>query len=176
MKVITLLFSFLLVFTLSADEITKLDNQMNPAQKEQTINMEKQIMAACCFGGPLHSHNRNDYTEEERLEIRQLVLQGQSDNQILDYFRHKIDPRTGMPYGNRILAAPKSDEFVGQVSYWMVVVFAVIGAAVLWFTLKILLGSRVNAARLPRVPTAKDEGNRKILAKVEKELKALDKD
>ena len=172
MKVITFLLSFLVVGLLLADEIADLDNQMNATQKAQAIDMEKQVMAACCFGGTLHDHGLNDYTKEEKIEIRQLVLKGKTDDQILDYFRHKIDPRTGMPYGDRILAAPNSKELLGQVSYWMIAVFVIVGALVLWYALKKLLGRRV--AKVEKTTGPQD--NQQILAKVEKELKALDQD
>ena len=175
MKAITFTLSLLLAFAVFGDQVTDLDNQMTASQKDRAINMEKQIMATCCFGGPVHSHGRNQYTEEERIEIRQLILDGKSDDQILDHFRNKIDPRTGKPYGNRILAAPKSNELLGQVSYWMVAVFTLLGAAVLWFALKRLLGRRqsVSGESMPGTPEKTDK---EILKKVESELKDLEKD
>lgn len=175
MKAITFTLSLMLTVALLGDQVTELDDQLNAGQKNRTVQIEKEIMAACCFGSPVHSHGRNDYTEEQRVEIRQLILKGKTNSEILDYFRNKIDPRTGRPYGNRILAAPKSDELVGQVSYWMVAVFAVFGIFVLWFALQKLLGHRRMAG--DATPGGKSGAvNDKILQKVEKELKDLDKD
>ena len=176
MKAITLTLGFLLAFAVFGDQVTDLDNRMTAPQKDRAINMEKQIMAACCFGGPVHSHGQNDYTEEERVEIRQLILDGKSDDQILDYFRNKIDPRTGKPYGNRILAAPKSNELLGQISYWMVAVFTLLGAAVLWIALRRLLSGRKNSLDSFASSATPDKVNDKILEKVESELKNMDKD
>ncbi|MCF7802130.1 MAG: cytochrome c-type biogenesis protein CcmH [Candidatus Marinimicrobia bacterium] len=175
MKAITFTLSLLLTIALFGDQVTELDDQLTDAQKSRVVQMEKEIMAACCFGSPVHSHGRNDYTEEQRVEIRRLIMAGKTNSEILDHFRNKIDPRTGQPYGNRILAAPKSDELVGQVSYWMVAVFAVLGIFVLWFALQKLLGRRQMAGdSTPGEKTGKV--NDKILQKVEKELKDLDKD
>lgn len=164
-----------MAFSLFGDQISDLDNQLTPAQKEMAVNMEKQIMATCCFGGPVHSHGQNDYTNEERLEIRQLIISGKSEDQILDHFREKIDPRTGRPYGNRILAAPKSNELLGQVSYWMVAVFTIIGLVVLWFALQKLIDQRKLVQSSSGVDPS-EKANAKILEKVEAELRDLDKD
>ncbi|HCW77397.1 MAG TPA: hypothetical protein DHU63_12795 [Candidatus Marinimicrobia bacterium] len=177
MKLITFTLSLFLAFSVFGDQITDMDSRLTTSQKEMAIDMEKQIMAACCFGGPVHSHGRNDYTEEQRLEIRQLILDGKNEDQILNYFREKIDKHTGRPYGNRILAAPKSNELLGQVSYWMVAVFSIVGLVVLWFVLRKLIGQRQPVQLNGKISDpAGNKTNAKILEKVESELRDLDKD
>ncbi len=112
------------------------NKKLTPDQKEQAIYLEKNIMATCCFGGPIYMHGKNQITENAKITIRRLLIEGKTTDQVLDHFRNSIDPRTGTPYGNRILASPKASETVGRVSYWMVVGFAVIGLALLALALK----------------------------------------
>lgn len=176
MKLISFTLSLFLVFSVFGDQITDLDNRLTEPQKEMAIDMEKQIMATCCFGGPVHSHGQNDYTNEERREIRQLILDGKNEDQILNHFREKIDPRTGRPYGNRILAAPKSNELVGQVSYWMVAAFSIFGLGILWLALRKLIVKRQSVQTNLKIADPAEKSNAKILEKVESELRDLDQD
>lgn len=81
-------------------------------------------------------HGKNQITENAKITIRRMIVEGKSTDQVLDHFRNSLDPRTKQPYGNRILASPKASETVGRVSYWMVVVFAIVGLFLLALALK----------------------------------------
>lgn len=132
--------SFILLLTfvslLNAEDYAFYNQKLSETQSEQAIYLEKHLMATCCFGGPLYGHGQNQMTEDAKITIRRLLIDGKSPDEILDHFRDSIDPRTKAPYGNRILSSPKSTEMVGKVSYWMVVLFIVAGLVILAYALK----------------------------------------
>jgi len=136
MRILTTLLLFILILPAAAEEYTIVNDKLSDSQKEDAIYLEKNLMATCCFGGPLYMHGKNAKTEEAKIIIRKQLLEGKTRDEILDYFRETIDPRTQQPYGNRILASPKATETVGKVSYWMVVVFFVIGLGLLALAIK----------------------------------------
>jgi len=158
---------YVLIFVLTTfafgEDLSYYQKKLSKAQEDQAINLEKQIMAACCFGGTVYGQVKTEYTEKQKTDIRRLILEGKTDDEILDYFREEIDPRTGKAYGNRILAAPKSDELVGQISYWMVPFFAILGIGILILVIRKL-----------RVPPNKvmveDKMDVETLRKIESEL------
>lgn len=119
-----------------AQDYDSLQQKLTDAQKEDAIYLEKNLMATCCFGGPLYMHGKNQKTEDAKLTIRTLLIEGKTRDEILDHFRNSIDSRTGQPYGNRILASPKASETVGMVSYWMVVLFFLVGLFLLGLAIK----------------------------------------
>ena len=166
MNKILLLLLFVLLGSSWSQNYEFYNKKLSAEQKEQAIYLEKNIMATCCFGGPVYMHGKNQKTEEERVTIRRLLIEGKTTDEILDYFRDSIDPRTGEPYGNRILASPKASETVGKVSYWMVVGFAVIGLGLLVLTIKKLLAQKGK----PSTPVTIPEDT---LKKIESELSEL---
>ena len=129
MKTIILLMA--LVSMLSAQDYEFYNEKLTDKQNEQAIYLEKNLMATCCFGGPVYMHGKNQMTEDAKITIRRLLIEGKSTDDVLDHFRNSIDSRTKQPYGNRILASPKASETVGKVSYWMVVLFSLIGLGIL---------------------------------------------
>jgi len=171
MKTYTSLLILLLMVPALGSDYNTLQSQLNAEQKELAIEMEKAIMAPCCFGGPVYSHGSNQMTEEIKVEIRTMILEGKDRDAMLDYFRAKIDPRTGEPYGNRILAAPKGDELVGQVSYWMIVAFAIVGLVLLWLAIMHL---RKPATAVPE--ENEEEVDAELLDRIESDVAELEKD
>lgn len=165
MKIIILLIA--LVSTLSAQDYEFYNQKLTEKQNEQAIYLEKNLMATCCFGGPVYMHGKNQMTEEAKITIRRLLIEGKSTDEVLDHFRNSIDPRTKQPYGNRILASPKASETVGKVSYWMVVLFSLVGLVLLGFALKKLHSSK-------QVSGPKDQLSDKTLEKIESELSDID--
>lgn len=156
-----------LMSLINAQDYDFYNQKLTQDQKEQAIHLEKNLMATCCFGGPLYMHGQNQMTEEAKITIRRLIIEGETTDDILDHFRNTIDPRTKQAYGNRILASPKANETVGKVSYWMVVVFSVIGLGILAFALK----------KLQSVKREVDSGEQvseETLKKIESELTEQD--
>jgi cytochrome c-type biogenesis protein CcmH/NrfF len=166
MKRILLLLLIVLAGTAFTQNHEFYNKKLTADQKEQAIYLEKNIMATCCFGGPIYMHGKNRVTEDAKITIRRLIIEGKTTDQILDHFRNSIDPRTGQPFGNRILASPKASETVGQVSYWMVVGFAIIGLALLALAIKKLLAQKAK-------PSATEELSQETLQKIESELSEL---
>ena len=167
MKTRTIILLIALMSILSAQDYEFYNQKLTNKQKEQAIYLEKNIMATCCFGGPIYMHGENQVTEAAKITIRRLIIEGKSTDEILDYFRNTIDPRTKQPYGNRILASPKASETIGKVSYWMVVLFSLVGLVILGFALKKLRTNKQNSAS--NVPLS-DE----TLRKIESEISDLD--
>ena len=162
---ILILIALVFATGLAAQDYEFYNQKLTPEMQEQAIYLEKNIMATCCFGGPVYMHGKNQKTEEEKVMIRRLLLEGKTTDEILDTFRNMTDPRTGEAYGNRILASPKASETVGKVSYWMVVVFFVVGLLLLAVALKKLSS---------RKSESEPELSREALNKVEAELEQLD--
>ncbi|NQV14369.1 cytochrome c-type biogenesis protein CcmH [bacterium] len=166
MKILAILLLTVGVGISFSQDYDSYNKQLSADQKEQAIHLEKNLMATCCFGGPIYMHGTNQKTEEAKLTIRRMLLEGKTTDEVLDYFRATIDPRTGKAYGNRILASPKASETVGKVSYWMVVGFAVIGLALLAFALKKLLTQK-------QKPASEESLSDETLQKIESELSNL---
>ena len=167
MKIITTLLLFVLILPAAAEEFTTVNEKLTPEQKEDAIYLEKNLMATCCFGGPLYMHGKNAKTEEAKIIIRKLLLEGKTRDEILDHFRETIDPRTQQPYGNRILASPKASETVGKVSYWMVVVFFIIGLGLLAIAIRKLSGRSGKDDTAEELPSD-------TIQKIEDELSGLE--
>ncbi len=165
MKTIILLMA--LVSMLSAQDYEFYNEKLTDKQNEQAIYLEKNLMATCCFGGPVYMHGKNQMTEDAKITIRRLLIEGKSTDDVLDHFRNSIDSRTKQPYGNRILASPKASETVGKVSYWMVVLFSLIGLGILGLALKKLQAKKQDSD--PKIQLS-DE----TLNKIESELSDLD--
>lgn len=152
---------------MNAQDYEFYNNKLTDEQNKQAISLEKNLMATCCFGGPVYMHGKNQRTEEAKITIRRLLIAGKSKDEILDHFRATIDPRTKQPYGNRILASPKASETVGKVSYWMVVLFSVIGLALFAFALTKLRNQNKD-------PGPAEKPSDDVLQKIESELSDLD--
>jgi len=165
MKIIILL--TVLVSMLSAQDYEFYNQKLSPEQIEQAIHLEKNLMATCCFGGPLYMHGKNQMTEDAKVTIRRLLIEGNTTDEVLDHFRNSINPRTKQPYGNRILASPKASETVGKVSYWMVVLFSLIGLIILGYALKKLRSK--NQDSVPKELPSED-----TIKKIESELSDID--
>ena len=167
MKTKTIILLIALVSMLSAQDYEFYNQKLTDKQNEQAIYLEKNIMATCCFGGPIYMHGKNRVTEEAKITIRRLLIEGKTTDEVLDHFRNSIDPRTKQPYGNRILASPKASETVGKVSYWMVVLFSLVGLVILGYALKKLHSSKQDS-------DPSDKLSAETLKKIESELSDLD--
>ena len=156
-----------LVSMLSAQDYEFYNQKLTDTQNEQAIYLEKNLMATCCFGGPVYMHGKNQMTEDAKITIRRLLIEGKSTDDVLDHFRNSIDPRTKKPYGNRILASPKASETVGKVSYWMVVLFSLVGLVILGYALKKLQAKKQDS-------DPKNQLSDETLKKIESELSDID--
>ncbi len=97
---------------------------LTPEQEATARRVEDQLMAPCCFGGTIATHH-SPIADKIREEVRGLVAQGASEQQILEQY---LDV-----YGERILAQPVARGF-NLLAYWMPAVGLLFGArsVVVW--------------------------------------------
>jgi len=72
------------------------------SQEEKAKDLEAKIIAPCCWSQPVSQHY-SQAADDIRLEIRRMLAQGKSSQEILDYYVAK--------YGERILASPRPQGF-----------------------------------------------------------------
>jgi cytochrome c-type biogenesis protein CcmH len=70
--------------------------------EEKAKDLEGKIIAPCCWSQPVSQHY-SQAADEIRLEIRRMLADGKTSQQILDYYVAK--------YGERILASPRPQGF-----------------------------------------------------------------
>lgn len=167
MKIRLILLLLVLILPVIGQDYEFYNQKLTEQQKEDAIYLEKNLMATCCFGGPIYMHGKNARTEDAKITIRKLLIEGKTRDEVLDHFRNTIDPRTQQPYGNRILASPKATETVGKVSYWMVVVFFVIGLGLLAVAIKKLSARSGKEESEEELPS-------ETVQQIEDELSSLD--
>jgi cytochrome c-type biogenesis protein CcmH len=122
--------------------------------------IDDQLIAPCCWTQPVSEHY-SEVAEKIRQEVRQMVAEGKSRDQILDYFVAQ--------YGERILASPRAKGFntLVYILPWFALVLG-IGLVILLLR-KLRSPSVVPAAPAP--PTALDP---RYASVVEKEMKELE--
>ncbi len=69
-----------------------------PDQQARIERLEHKLLAPCCYQEPLATH-RSDTASEMRAELAQMVAQGKSDREILDFYKQR--------YGTRVLVEPE---------------------------------------------------------------------
>lgn len=89
--------------------LTSLAQENSLEQKAQ--GLDKRLIAPCCWTSTLDQHFSQE-SEEMKSELRQLLAQGQSEEQVLDHFEKK--------FGERILSQPKAAGFNLTVWYFPV--------------------------------------------------------
>ena len=91
---------------------------LTPAQEQEAKAIENLLIAPCCWRQPVAVHY-SAAADEVRMEIRTLLTQGRSRQEILDYFVAE--------YGAQILAKPPAEGF-GAVAYYLPWLFLLAGA------------------------------------------------
>jgi len=75
------------------------------AQDERVLKLEKALLAPCCWNESVATH-RSEVALTMRAEIARMVIEGQTDQQILDHYKQQ--------YGARILVEPEGSRW-----WWM---------------------------------------------------------
>ncbi len=92
----------------------------------RALQLERKFMAPCCYRQTIDQHDSPD-ARAMRREVRQLLVQGLSDQEIADHFVAR--------HGPRILAEPPAEGFT-QLLYWLPPISSLallfIGSLVLW--------------------------------------------
>ena len=115
--------SFLSIFSLSSFALAGDE----PDHEESAKNIERMLIAPCCFRQPLAMHVSIAATEV-KINIRKLLKEGKSEEEIIDEYVAE--------YGERILAAPRTEGF-GLTAYLLPIV-----ALLLTTTVIVLRGAR----------------------------------
>lgn len=94
-------------------------DQLTQEQASRLYKLEHGFMAPCCYGEALYGH-MSPAAQEMKTEIAQMVVAGQSDRQIVEFFKGK--------YGERILTEPEGTQ------WWVmnIVPFALLGLGLLF--------------------------------------------
>jgi cytochrome c-type biogenesis protein CcmH len=120
--------------------------------------IENNLIAPCCWNQPISEHY-SQVSEQMRQEVRTMVAQGKSRDEILDYYVGK--------YGERILATPRP-KGINSLAYILPWAALVLGA----WGLFVFLKRRRLPAPEPIVPTKASDD--RYFELIEKELKDLD--
>ena len=141
MKQLLLLTMFLTI--LSADE-----------KSELIIDIEKSLMATCCWSGTVYDHGN----KEMDIEIAGMVDNGKTKSEIIDYYTDK--------YGERVLSVPVAEGF--NIFAWLAPLF--FGLLSIFIIITYMKTSKNEP--IPIVNSS--DSNIKYNDEIERELKALD--
>ena len=141
MKQLLLLTMFLTI--LGADE-----------KSELIIDIEKSLMATCCWSGTVYDHGN----KEMEIKIAGMVDNGKTKSEIINYYTDK--------YGERVLSIPVAEGF--NIFAWLAPLF--FGLLSIFIIITYMKTSKNKT--IPLVNSA--DSNIKYNDEIERELKALD--
>jgi cytochrome c-type biogenesis protein CcmH len=141
MKKLLLLTMFLTI--LGADE-----------KSELIIDIEKSLMATCCWSGTVYDHGN----KEMEIEIAGMVDNGKTKSEIINYYTDK--------YGERVLSIPVAEGF--NIFVWLAPLF--FGLLSIFIIITYMRTSKNET--IPIVNSS--NSNIKYNDEIERELKALD--
>ena len=141
MKQLLLLTMFLTI--LGADE-----------KNELIIDIEKSLMATCCWSGTVYDHGN----KEMEIEIAGMVDNGKTKSEIINYYTDK--------YGERVLSIPVAEGF--NIFAWLAPLF--FGLLSIFIIITYMKTSKNKT--IPIVNSS--NSNIKYNDEIERELKALD--
>jgi len=95
--------------------LASLTGQPSADQEARIRRLERRLLAPCCYSESVADH-RSEVAVQMRQEIRQMVREGRSDQEILDYYKSR--------YGVRVLAEPEGE------LWWVMNVVPVVALAV----------------------------------------------
>ena len=109
--------AFLSFFTLSSIAFAGEEHD----HEESAKNLEKKLVAPCCFRQPVATHLSGAATAA-KINIRRLLNEGKSEEEIIDEYVAE--------YGERILAAPRTEGF-GITAYLLPIVALLLATTVI---------------------------------------------
>ncbi len=119
--------------------------------------IEDNLIAPCCWSQPVSQHY-SEVAEQIRNEVRAMVAEGKSRDEILDHYVAQ--------YGERILAAPRAKGFniLAYVLPWAALIFGI------WILIVLMKRLRSPAPS----PAPADVPNEHYASRIEKEMKEFD--
>ncbi|GAB4254722.1 MAG: hypothetical protein Kow00109_30030 [Acidobacteriota bacterium] len=130
---------------------------LTPEQEKEAKAIENLLIAPCCWRQPVAVHY-SQAADDVRAEIRQLLAQGLTRQEILDHFVAE--------YGPQILAKPKAEGF-GATAYYLPVLFLLAGGGVALLVIRRLRPSPAAATAASPLPAKPDK---KYSERLEREL------
>jgi cytochrome c-type biogenesis protein CcmH len=125
-------------------------------------DIENNLIAPCCWNQPISEHP-SEISDIMRMEVREMVAEGKSRNEILDYYVAR--------YGERILAAPRA-QGINILAYAAPIAALILGGGGLFlFRGKKRVYAPAAAAAVPLPLPLNDNHYNDI---IEKELRELD--
>ena len=121
--------------------------------------LESEIMAPCCYGGPVGDHD-SEAASQVKAQISRLLAEGKTKEEILDMYV--------AIYGEQILAQPRARGF-NLLAYLMPPAILLIGG--------LLFVYFINRVKVPAAPIAANGGpsyGEEFFRKIEQEMKELD--
>jgi len=123
-------------------------------KNELIIDIEKSLMATCCWSGTVYDHGN----KEMEIEIAGMVDNGKTKSEIINYYTDK--------YGERVLSIPVAEGF--NVFAWLAPLF--FGLLSIFIIITYMRTSKNET--IPIVNSS--NSNIKYNDEIERELKALD--
>ena len=123
-------------------------------KSELIIDIEKSLMATCCWSGTVYDHGN----KEMEIEIAGMVDNGKTKSEIINYYTDK--------YGERVLSIPVAEGF--NIFAWLAPLF--FGLLSIFIIITYMKTSKNKT--IPIVNSS--DSNIKYNDEIERELKALD--
>ncbi len=147
----------------------EIDAMLDAKQLELQAELEHSLIAPCCWNMTVDQHE-SPAAKKVRLQIAELVKEGQDKEEILDYF--VAQPQ----YGERILATPSQDTLLGKSAYWLTPIAMAFGGLIVVVAIRSLLKPRGQAdaetAKTSAGAATKDPSD--LHKRVEEELSRFD--
>jgi cytochrome c-type biogenesis protein CcmH len=115
---------------------------LSNTQKSEIRKVEERLLAPCCYTQSIAVHG-SEIAEQMRAEVTEMVVQGRTENEIVNYYRSL--------YGDRVLIVP--DGVTGRILFSLPLITAVLGCLVLLFCVRRMLRSGQKGHRLPETQT-----------------------
>ena len=116
---------FLFVFLVPVFSNVAFPQQPTPKQSERIKKLENSLLAPCCYGEPVSRH-MSEISFQMRHEIEDKVMAGESDRDILDYYKRL--------YGEQVLVEPEGTK--RNVLYSMPIMISLLGLAIVFLFLR----------------------------------------
>ncbi len=163
LSVVILTFVACVVF---ADE--DIDKVLDKEQAKLQAEIEHSLVSPCCWNMTVDQHESGT-SRQVRLKIADLIKAGKNKEEILDYF--VAQPQ----YGERILATPSQDNWLGKSAYWLIPLFLVFGGSVVIVVIRNLSKSGQAVAPTAEQKMTKGQAASNVYSqRVENELKEFD--
>ena len=122
-------------------------------QQELIMDIEKSLMAVCCWSGTVYDHGNSDMESK----IATMVQSGNTKTEIMDHFVNQ--------YGERVLAVPVMAGF--NMFAWITPILIGIICIIVWYRY-------LNAPSIVRTPIKNKYKDVPNIDQIEKELTELD--